>query len=114
MKHQTHEAMLIRENVHNTAWWGEPVGVMESASLFRLDPAAQGAALQPFAWVEFKHPLDSGVPWPELARSGFVLVDIQIGFRLKLDTVPDAPSLADLVCEFAYDRGLDLLVPRHP
>ena len=102
---------MIRENFHNTAWWGKPVAVVEDAAFFALEPAAQRAALRAYAWAEFKSPLASAPPFLQLAESGFTLVDMQIGFRLMLEAVPDSPSLADFVCQFAdqkhFEVGLD-------
>ena len=102
---------MIRQNAHNTAWWGEPVATVEDAAFFALEPAARQAALRAYAWAEFKSPLASAPPLLPLAGSGFTLVDMQIGFRLKLEAVPDSPSLADLVCQFAdrtqFEIGLD-------
>jgi hypothetical protein len=92
---------MIRENSHNTAWWGKPVAVVEDAAFFALAPAARQVALQAYAWAEFKSPLVSAPPFLQLAEAGFTLVDMQIGFRLMLGAVPDSPSLADLVCQFA-------------
>jgi len=102
---------MIREHAHNTAWWGKPVATVEDAAFFALEPAARAAALRAYAWAEFKAPLASAPPLLKLAQSGFTLVDVQMGFRLMLGTVPDAPSLADLVGEFAdqthFEIGLD-------
>ena len=102
---------MIRENVHNTAWWGKPVAVVEDAAFFALEPAAQQAALRTYAWAEFKSPLASAPPFLRLAVNGFTLVDLQIGFRLMLGAVPDSPSLADFDCQFAdqthFEVGLD-------
>ena len=102
---------MIRENVYNTAWWGEPVATVEDAAFFDLEPAAQAAALQPYAWAEFKSPLTAAPPVLKLAASGFVLADVQIGFRLKMDAVQPSPSLAEVACEFAsqapFEIGLD-------
>jgi len=90
---------MIREHIHNTAWWGAPVAVVD-ASFFALGAASQLAALQPYAWAEFKSPFATA-PCQQLAGSGFELVDIQIGFRLMLGAVPESPSLGSLSCQFA-------------
>jgi hypothetical protein len=92
---------MIREHVHNSAWWGQPVAMVEDAAFFALAPDAQQTALKPFVWAEFKSPLSAAPPLPKLAASGFILVDAQLGFRLRLDAVPDSPSLAGLDCQFA-------------
>jgi hypothetical protein len=102
---------MIRENIHNTAWWGKPVAVVEDAAFFALEPAARRAALRAYAWAEFKSPLASAPTFLQLAGSGFTLVDMQIGFRLMLGAVPDSPSLSDFVCQFAdqthFEIGMD-------
>ena len=92
---------MIRENIYNTAWWGQPVAAVEDTAFFDLEPAAQAAALQPYAWAEFKSPLASAPPVLKLAGSGFFLTDVQVGFRLKLAAVRPSPSLADVECQFA-------------
>ncbi len=99
---------MIRENIHNSAWWGKPVAVVVDAAFFALEPAARQAALRPYAWAEFKSPLASAPPFLQLAASGFTLVDMQIGFRLMLGAVPDSPSLADFVCEFADQTHFEI------
>jgi hypothetical protein len=99
---------MIRENFHNTAWWGKPVAVVEDAAFFALEPAARQAALRDYAWAEFKSPLASAPPFLQMAGSGFTLVDVQVGFRLMLGAVRDSPSLADLVCQFANQTHFEV------
>ena len=97
---------MIREHVHNTAWWGAPVAVVDAA-FFTLETAAQQAALGAYAWAEFKSPFASA-PCEQLAASGFDLVDMQIGFRLMLGAVNDSPSLESLVCQFADQTPFEI------
>jgi hypothetical protein len=99
---------MIREHSHNTAWWGKPVATVDDAAFFALAPAAREAALQPYAWAEFKAPLASAPPFLHLADSGFTLVDVQMGFRLMLEAIPDSPSLANLACEFADQAHFEI------
>jgi hypothetical protein len=99
---------MIREHLHNTAWWGQPVAAVEEAAFFALEAAAQLAALRPYAWAEFKSPLASAPPLLQVAASGFTLVDVQIGFRLLPGAVPDAPSLAQLDCQFADEKRFEI------
>jgi hypothetical protein len=97
---------MIREHVHNSAWWGAPVAVVDS-TFFTLETAAQESALRTYAWAEFKSPFASA-PCQKLAESGFELVDMQIGFRLMLGAVQDSPSLGNLICQFADQTPFEI------
>lgn len=101
---------MIHEHPQNTAWWGEPVARVDDAAFFALEPGARAAALRAYAWAEFIAPLASAPPVLRLAQSGFILVDAQMGFRLMLESVPDSPSLAGLVCESADKTRFEIAV----
>lgn len=96
---------MIRVHEANTAWWGQPVGIITDAAWFDQDEAAQQKALAPYAWVEFKAPLVSAPPALELCRAGFALTDMQMNFRISLSNLESSPSLAAYQCRAATDEA---------
>lgn len=101
---------MIREHVFNTAWWGEPVGLIEDANFFDLPISEQQAALSPYSWVEFRSPLE-GAPISRLDVVGFLQFDTQLIFRISLPRVPSTQGLDDLTLRFAEDS--DFRVDAH-
>jgi hypothetical protein len=99
---------MIRENVYDTAWWGEPVGVITDAAFFALDETRCRSALEQFSWVEFKAPLAQAPSLRLLHERGFILADVQIPFRLALKAVPDSPSLAEIGCQSASQAHFEV------
>lgn len=99
---------LIRQNPYDSAWWGQSVGAITAGSFFERDVASSRDALKPFAWVEFKAPLDEAPPFAVLQQLGFVLADVQMPFRLALKTVPDALCLSELECCSAALAGFEV------
>lgn len=99
---------MIRENPYDTAWCGEPVGVIIDSAFFALDETCCRAALERFSWVEFKAPLGQAPPLHLLQERGFLLADVQIPFRLALKAVPDSPSLAEITCQPASQAPFEV------
>lgn len=99
---------MIRENPYDTAWWGQPVGVITDPAFFALDETRCRAALERFSWVEFKAPLGQVPPLGLLQERGFILTDVQIPFRLALTAVPDSPSLAEISCQSASQAAFEV------
>jgi hypothetical protein len=95
---------VIREHAANTAWLGQPAGILIDAAFFDLPAAEQQQQLAQFAWTEFRSPLPSAPPALKLQRAGFTWIDCQLGFRIALKRVPSTPSLEKLDVEFADKR----------
>jgi hypothetical protein len=95
---------MIKTHEANSAWWGEPVGLITDAAFFDLDAAAQREALDRFAFVEFKSPLESAPSTLLAARAGFTMIDVQINFRIALKQVPPSASLAGYECRSASEE----------
>ena len=101
--------MIVVQDDINTRWWGEPVGRVDDPGFFALDPAERAAALEPFAWAEFRSPLDSSPdPWA-LAATGFAFCDVQVNFKLRLRPVPEGASAAALEVTAADQQRFDPL-----
>lgn len=92
---------MILEHAANAAWYGERVGTASDPALLALPAAERARLLAPFAWVEFKAPLDKAPPALDVLRAGFAWVDVQVEFRIGLTHVPSSPSLGPLEVRFA-------------
>ena len=99
---------MIRTHEKNSQWWGSPVGILTDASWFAQDTATRARALETYAWVEFKAPLNAAPPALELCRAGFALTDVQMNFRISLGAVLDSPSLAQYECISAAEEKFAL------
>jgi hypothetical protein len=88
---------VIRDHDFNGAWWGKRVGIVEDPAFFAQTETEQRAALAPYAWAEFRCPLEKAPdPW-RLARGGFAQVDTQLRFRIALNRLPaSSPSTQSL------------------
>ena len=75
---------MIDEHKFNSSWWGSPVGIVREAAFFDLAQEEQQRLLTPYAWVEFRSPLAANYTGRALAGAGFVQVDTQINFRIRL------------------------------
>ena len=97
---------MIRDHEFNGAWWGGRVGIVEDPAFFGQTAAAQRAALAPYAWAEFRCPLEKAPdPW-RLAESGFAQVDTQLRFRIALNRLPATASAETLPVRFANETPL--------
>jgi len=92
---------VIEQHAANTAWLGEPAGLVTDARFFTLSADERNRFLAPYAVVEFKHPLASLPPAASLLEAGFAWVDVQIEFRIGLNRIEDTPSLQELEVCFA-------------
>ncbi len=99
---------MIKTHEANTAWWGSPVGLVTDAAWFDLSESERTQSLKPYAWAEFKAPLNSAPRAIDLCRAGFAWTDIQINFRISLTNVPDSPSLAQYDCISAAEQPFKL------
>jgi len=99
---------MIGEHEFNTKWWGSPVGIVKEASFFELPAPLQRELLAPFAWVEFTAPLTGDLPLWEIRRSGFVQVDTQIPFRLRLKDIESISSHKVLQAHTAADKEFEI------
>jgi hypothetical protein len=98
---------MIREHETNARWWGEPVGVVDDPAFFALPGDERAALLAPFAWAEYRAPLDDAPdPWA-LSRAGFAFGDVQVGFRIALGRIPQTPSAGALEVVAADERPFD-------
>jgi hypothetical protein len=92
---------VISEHAANSAWFGQPVGILTDAAFFDLPAAERQKRLALYAFTEFRCPLGSSPPALKLQRAGFTWVDCQLGFRIALNRVTSTPSLEKLEIEFA-------------
>lgn len=100
---------MIKTHEFNTEWWGAPVGIVTDSGFFDLPAAERQQWLAPFEWVEFKMPLEnSPVGFLNLHRAGFMQVDTQINYRLKLLNLPAPDSLEELEVEFADEHPFEI------
>ena len=106
---------MIRQHDFNSAWWGRPAGIVDEPAFFSETDEAQRRALFPFAWAEFRCPLDAAPdPWT-LARRGFAQVDTQLRFRIPLKPLPAAAaSSPPLTVRFADRAAFDRLAGEMP
>lgn len=101
---------MIREHAFNTAWWGRPAGIVDDPSFFSESDEAQRRALSPYAWAEFRCPLDAAPDRWALARLGFAQVDTQLRFRIRLKPLPaSGDASAALPVRFADRETFDRL-----
>jgi hypothetical protein len=92
---------MINQHEANSTWWGRPVGILTDAAFFKQGLAEQQAALNSYAWVEFKSPLENAPSSDVLKQAGFSLADVQINFRIALHDVPPSASLEGYECHTA-------------
>ncbi len=96
---------VIRRHDFNSDWWGAPAGIVTDPAFFSLAPELQRAELEPFAWAEFRHDLETAPPEPLLVDAGFALLDVQVGYRLELSPTPSVPGAGDIeVIDATDDR----------
>jgi hypothetical protein len=76
---------LIRLHQFNSEWWGKPAGIIEDSTFFTFSREEQSAALKPFAWAEFRVPLNKDLPLCAIRDAGFMLADTQVHFRIALN-----------------------------
>ncbi len=95
---------MIRAHESNSKWWGKPVGLITDPAWFDGSEAVRSESLKQFAWVEFKAPLSSAPSAFKLCAAGFALTDVQMGFRIALDSVPESVSVADYDCRSASEE----------
>ena len=99
---------MIKTHEANSAWWGSPVAIITDAAWFAHDEATRAAQLAPYAWAEFKSPLNAAPRALDLQRAGFAWTDAQMNFRISLSNVPDSPSLAQYECISAAEQHFTL------
>jgi hypothetical protein len=99
---------MIRDHDFNSEWWGARVGFVESGDFFALPPHERQRLLAPYAWAEFRSPLEEmPSPW-NIERAGFVQVDTQIEFRIDLRKVQPLDCSAGLAAHSAEESAWDL------
>jgi hypothetical protein len=85
---------LVAADEINGRWWGAPVATVADPAFFAASAGEQAAALAPYAWAQFRAPLDAAPdPWA-LARAGFAFADAQHAFRIRLAAAPEGSSAA--------------------
>jgi hypothetical protein len=99
---------MIKTHEANSAWWGSPVAIITDAAWFAQDEATRAEQLAPYAWAEFRAPLNAAPSAQELHRAGFAWTDAQMNFRISLPNVPDSPSLAQYECISASEQPFTL------
>jgi len=99
---------MIHLHESNTAWWGQPVGLITDATWFELPDSERRAALAPYAWAEFKAPLLEAPTAVHLCGAGFALVDVQMNFRIGLVAIPECQSLSAYQCRNASDEPFSI------
>ena len=90
---------LIDRHDANSAWWGADVGIVRDPAFFALPADARADALAPYAWAEWRAPLDGPASAADVAAAGFWWADVQVGFRLALRRISppaDAPAVVPL------------------
>lgn len=93
---------MIDEHVFNTAWYGEPAGIVRDVAALAAPRADVEAALARFAFVELKTtPETHGVDRVRLTELGFFVADTQIEFRIGLAALTPTPSLDGLTLRWA-------------
>jgi len=97
---------MIREHAFNTAWFGEPVGIVE-LPFFDLPLAERRAQLARFAWVEVGCDDPTTALRLQLGETGFRFVDLQLNFRVGLREEARA-SAGGLEVSFASDVGFEV------
>lgn len=91
----------LDEHSFNTAWYGEPAGIVrDAAAMAALDADAARAALDRYAFVELRCAPEA-VDRRRMTRLGFFLADTQIHFRLGLKALQPTPSVAALALAWA-------------
>jgi hypothetical protein len=94
---------MIRNHAFHSRWWGEPVGVIDDLAFLTLSADERERLLGGFAWVELRTSLDAADP-RALARSGFVQIDTQIPFKIRINRVTGGPSMDELTAERASEH----------
>lgn len=98
---------MIRRHEFNSEWWGSDVGVVDEKAFFELPVEERARTLAPFAWAEYKGPLEPDV-CARAAAVGFVLVDTQLAFRLGLGRVPSSESVERLAVRSADEHPFEV------
>ena len=100
---------MIKNHEFNTRWWGKPVGIVTEPGFFAAPEQEQRRLLEPFAWVEFRMPLEHPpVDLVTLHGAGFFQVDTQINYRLNLTKLDLPSSLDSLTAEFADEAPFEI------
>ena len=97
---------MIAKHSFDSTWRGQPVGIVEDASLLDRNPDEIRDLCKAYEWVEFRSPATSPVPIRSLAASGFVKLDTQIDFRIDFVESPPEPVPGLQVTTFA-ELGTD-------
>ncbi len=101
-------AGIIHEHAFNTAWWGEPIGIIDDAAFFSWTPEERHKALQQYAWVEFKSATVGVYQSMKLFDAGFFQADTRIDFRIALTKIPTTPSLDAFEVHSAGERPFSI------
>ena len=102
----------VHRHEFNSDWWGEPVGIIRSGKFFSATAEERNTALAPFAWAEFKAPLDdSELDHDLMARAGFYLADCQVNYRLRMPCAMRPASLDRLDVAFADEAPFAIEAP---
>jgi hypothetical protein len=100
---------MIKTHEFNSNWWGEQVGIVTEAGFFDLSPEQRASLLEPYAWAEFRMPLEHAPLEPQvLQRAGFFQVDTQVNYRLRLTDLQEPESLAGLEVEYADEMPFEV------
>lgn len=100
---------MIKAHEFNTEWWGKPVGIVTDPVFFDLPAAEREQRLAPYEWAEFRMPLEhSPVGYLALHKAGFMQVDTQINYRLRLADLPAPDSLDRLEVQFADEHPFEI------
>jgi hypothetical protein len=94
---------MIKAHEANSAWWGSPVALITDPAWFAQNESSRARQLEPYAWAEFRAPLDAAPRAIDLQSAGFAWIDSQIKFRISLTNVPYSPSLAQYECVSAKE-----------
>ena len=92
---------MIRDHQFNSRWWGGRVGIVHDASFFSLAGREQQEKLRPYAWVEFRSPLEPAPPLRKIHSAGFFQVDVQLRTRGPLGKNTPDPMTRNVTVRFA-------------
>ncbi len=91
---------IISRHEPNTKWWGSEVGIVQDPQFFSHSDDERAELLSKYSWVEFKSPHDQ-VKALDVYRSGFTLIDTQIGFRIELTNYEPPGNFGQIEVKFA-------------